>query len=43
MQMIHFTNNSILSESQPGLWSGTFFVITGSVCLGLAKTSGLYR
>nr|CAH0105882.1 unnamed protein product [Daphnia galeata] len=42
LQMVQFTNHSILSEAQPGLWCGTFFVITGSVCLGLAKTKGLY-
>ncbi|KAK4017419.1 uncharacterized protein LOC116924932 [Daphnia magna] len=42
LQMVQFTNHSILSEAQPGLWCGTFFVITGSVCLGLTKTKGLY-
>lgn len=42
-QMVQFTNHSILSESQPGLWCGTVFAITGSVCIALARTTGVYR
>ncbi len=41
--MLHFSNHSVMSDTQPGLWTGTFYIISGSVGLGLAKIYGLYR
>lgn len=41
--MVQFRNHSIMSESQPGLWCGTVFAITGAVCIGLSRTRNVYR
>jgi len=41
-QMVQFTNQTILSDAQPGLWCGVFFVLTGSVCLLLFQSRSIH-
>jgi len=41
-QMLQFTNQTIFSSTQYGLWCGFFFVMTGTVCLLLNKSRTAY-
>jgi len=41
-QMVQFTNQTILSSAESGLWCGLFFVVTGAACLLLYKLRTTY-
>jgi len=41
-QMIHFTNQTILSSAESGLWCGLVFISTGLACVMLNKSRTTY-
>ena len=41
--MVHYTNNSVLSKAEAGLWAGIAFVLTAAICMICIRISGVYR